>query len=223
MEKNKIIIEDFNRIANTKACVWEHNNHYHKFLIRFVPESCIQALDIGCGRGEFTRLLAKKAQNVVGIDISPDMLKRAREQSRDHENIHYELGDILEKTLGVNTYDCVASIATFHHLPMREILIKLKNSLKPGGALIILDLYKEKTWTDFLLSIIAVPINIIMMTIKTGSPNKSKEELKVWEEHSKHDEYMTIEEIKKACLEVLPGARIRRHFFWRYSLIWNKK
>jgi 2-polyprenyl-3-methyl-5-hydroxy-6-metoxy-1,4-benzoquinol methylase len=221
-EKNAIII-DFNRIANTTACEWEHNNHYHKFLLNFVPKNCIQALDIGCGKGDFTRLLAKRSQNVVGIDLAPEMLKKAKIESMDYGNIKYELGDILEKDLGINNYDCITSIATFHHLTMREILIKLKDCIKPNGVLIILDLYKEKTWSDKLLSIVAVPINIIMMIIKTGKSKKSKEEIKVWEEHAKHDNYMTIEEINNICEELLPGVRIRRHLFWRYSLVWNKK
>lgn len=222
MENKNEIIKDFNNIAGTDVSVWEHNKHYHKFLLRHVPENCIQALDIGCGKGDFTRLLAQRSQKVLGIDLAPFMIKRAKEQSKENINIEYEIGDILEKDLGINTYDCITSIATFHHLPMREILIKLKTSIKPGGALIILDLYTEKNWWDMLLSAIAVPANIIMMIIKTGKPRKSKEEIRVWDEHAKHDKYMTIEEIKNICSKLLPGAKISRHLFWRYSLVWTK-
>lgn len=222
MENKNEIIKDFNNIAGTDACVWEHNNHYHKLLLKHVPVNCIQALDIGCGRGDFTRLLAQRSQNVLGIDLSPVMIKKAKEQSKVNETIKYEIGDILEKDLGINTYDCITSIATFHHLPLREVLIKLKASMKLGGSLIVLDLYREKTWWDILLSAIAVPANIIMMIIKTGKPRKSKEEIRVWDEHAKHDKYMTIEEIKNICIELLPGAKINRHLFWRYSLVWKK-
>lgn len=51
----QIIREDFDRLAQFDADTWNHNNHYHAYLLRFVPARCKDSLDIGCGAGAFTR------------------------------------------------------------------------------------------------------------------------------------------------------------------------
>ena len=46
-------------------------------------------------------------------------------------------------------YDCIASIATFHHLPLEVMLQKAKDALKPGGVLLILDLFQVRMAAGF--------------------------------------------------------------------------
>jgi len=43
-----------------------------------------------------------------------------------------------------------------------------------------------------------------------------------WDAHGRHDTYLTLAEVRRLCAAELPGAIIRRHFFWRYSLVWRK-
>jgi 2-polyprenyl-3-methyl-5-hydroxy-6-metoxy-1,4-benzoquinol methylase len=50
---------------------WDHNAHYHGELLRRLPASIDRALDVGCGAGEFARLLAARARNVDAVDASP--------------------------------------------------------------------------------------------------------------------------------------------------------
>lgn len=222
MDDKDAIIDDFNKIANTKPSNWEHNKHYHNFLLKFIPNECEKAIDIGCGTGEFTRLLAEKSHTVEGIDLSPEMIRVAEEQSRKYNNIKYQVEDVLEWDLGQEKYDCIVSIATFHHLQFKEMLLKIREALKPNGVFMILDLYKEEKLTDYLISIAAIPINIITMLIKTGKVKKSEEEIKAWNEHAKHDRYMTIKDVEKITREIIPNAKLKRHLFWRYSLVWRK-
>lgn len=222
MDDKDAIIDDFNKIANTKPSNWDHNKHYHNFLLKFIPNECEKAIDIGCGTGEFTRLLAEKSYTVEGIDLSPEMVRVAEEQSRKYNNIKYQVEDVLEWDLGQEKYDCIVSIATFHHLQFKEMLLKIREALKPNGVFMILDLYKEEKLMDYLISIAAIPINIITMLIKTGKVKKSEEEIKAWNEHVKHDRYMTINEIQKITREIMPNAKLERHLFWRYSLVWKK-
>ncbi|ARP42725.1 hypothetical protein GTHT12_01174 [Geobacillus thermodenitrificans] len=42
-------------------------------------------------------------------------------------------------------------------------------------------------------------------------------------DHIKHDVYMPLKDIRKIVNSILPNAIIRRHLFWRYSLIWKKE
>ncbi|KUO70564.1 MAG: hypothetical protein APF77_22050 [Clostridia bacterium BRH_c25] len=223
MESKHEITEDFNRIACLGENKWDHNRHYHKYLLRHMSEQCGLSLDIGCGTGEFSRLLARKYEGVQGIDLSPEMIKKAIEISQGYDNISYSLGDILEHPLEENNYDCIVSIATMHHLPLERMLNIADKSLRQGGTFLVLDLYKQQSIVDFIYSAAAIPINLLFMLFKTGHLRKSEEEIKAWDEHGKHDNYLTIKEVKQACRNILPGAKVKRHLFWRYSLVWKKQ
>jgi SAM-dependent methyltransferase len=65
------IRNDFDRLAQFDEDGWTHNNHYHSFLLKHVPASCENALEIGCGTGAFSRLLAERSQHVLGLDLAP--------------------------------------------------------------------------------------------------------------------------------------------------------
>jgi len=218
----EIIKKDFDRIACVKETRWDHNLHYHKYLQKFIPAQMEAALDIGCGTGTFSRLLAKKANCVIGIDLSPEMIKRAESISKGNDNIDYRIENVMEYSFEENKYDCIVSIATMHHLPFQEVLEKIKKALRPGGVLLILDLYKHKSVTDLLLSLAAAPVNLVYTLLKTGRLRKSREEIEAWVEHGKHDKYMTIDELRAIYCKLSPGAILKRHLFWRYSLVWKK-
>lgn len=224
MEQHKIdIIKDFDRISKIEERKWEHNNHYHKYLMKNVPNNREKVLEIGCGKGVFARLMAKDFKKVIAVDFSEGMIEKAKAISKGLNNIEYRLEDITKHDFKNNKYDCIASIATMHHLPFREMLIKAKEGLKDNGVFMVLDLYESKTITDYLISLVAAPVNIIFMLFKNGRLRPSEEERKAWEEHSKNDVYMTFKDIKIICKKVMPEAKVRRHFFWRYSIVWRKE
>ena len=52
-------------------------------------------------------------------------------------------------------FDYIASIATFHHLPMEDMLVKVRNALKVNGTLVILDLFHETKVSKRLLNILS--------------------------------------------------------------------
>jgi SAM-dependent methyltransferase len=216
------IRNDFDRLAAFDNGGWSHNDHYHPYLLRHVPKTCEKSLDIGCGTGTFARLLGQHSRHVLALDLSPEMVRIAQERSVDYPNIEYRVADVLEWLIPIGEFDCIASIATLHHLPLEVMLEKMKSALRPGGVLLILDLYKAKNLSDYLLSAIAFPANILIRLAKTGWPRPLKEERRVWEEHGKHDQYLQLSTVRCICQELLPGAVIKRHFFWRYSIVWKK-
>jgi SAM-dependent methyltransferase len=57
-------------------------------------------------------------------------------------------------------FDCIVSIATLHHLPLELMLEKMKAALKENGVLLVLDLFKAESASDFVLSIPAIPWNL---------------------------------------------------------------
>src|SRR5215213_8348463 len=85
---------DFDRLALLDDGRWNHNSHYHHFLLRHLPARRLTALEIGCGTGSFARALAQHFRHVVAIDLSPEMLQRARTRSQGIDNLEYHQADL---------------------------------------------------------------------------------------------------------------------------------
>ncbi len=121
---------DFDRLALLDEDGWTSNNHYHNFLLRNVPENCVDALEIGCGTGAFSRRLAEVSKHVVALDLSPEMIRVARSRSKQFPNIDFQLVDAMSWDFPAAHFDCISTIATLHHLPQRELLLKAKRSFE---------------------------------------------------------------------------------------------
>lgn len=216
-----LIQADFDRLAALSKDGWDHNSHYHRFLLRHVPAHCSQALELGCGSGAFARLLATRAQYVLALDLSPQMIRIARERSTDYANIDFQRADVRDWEFPAESFDCISSIATLHHLPLEETLAKMKRALRVNGVLLVLDLYQE-SFSDIFTSLAAIPLNLVLRYIKTGHFRDPPEVRAAWAEHGRHDSYLTLSQLRQRCEALLPGAKIRKLLFWRYSLIWKK-
>ena len=218
----RVIQADFDRIADFSKDAWNHNRHYHGFLLRQLPPHCTEALDVGCGTGGFSRLLAERSDHVIALDLSPRMIQIARERSNPYRNIDVRIADATAWDFPSERFDCIASIATLHHLPAREMLLKMKTALKAGGTLVILDLFQDEGLYDTLASALAVPVSAGLKLIRTGRLRETRDVRDAWAEHGRHDSYLTLSQIRHICAAVLPGAQVRRHLLWRYSITWNK-
>ena len=66
---------DFDRLADlSEEERWDHNAHYHAFLLKQLPERFAGALEVGCGTGAFARSLAERCEHVIALDLSPRMV-----------------------------------------------------------------------------------------------------------------------------------------------------
>jgi SAM-dependent methyltransferase len=216
------IQNDFDRIALHDQEGWDHNNHYHHFLLKQLPSQRQTVLDIGCGTGEFSRLLSKRFERVIASDLSPNMIEVAKQRSRQFSNIDFQVADILQWEPGAEQFDAIVSIATLHHLPVESLLPRLKAALKPGGRLIILDLLEHESWRERLSDFVAVPLNWIFQALKNSHIQQSPEAAAAMREHLRTDEYLTLSQARRIYTSSLGKAKVRKHLFWRYSVVWEK-
>jgi len=214
--------KDFDRIALVSEDGATHNDHYHNFLLRHLPSNCHDVLEIGCGTGAFARRLAERSEHVLALDLSPEMIRLARERSAQFPNIEFQLADVRELPFPIASFDCIASIATLHHLPFPEILLKMKAALKPGGALLVLDLFEPAGLTDSLVNLLALPVSATLRLINYGRLLPRREERDAWTAHARQDIYPTMSQVHALCDRILPGAKIKKHLLWRYSIVWRK-
>jgi len=214
------IAGSFDRIARLPSQGrWNHNNNYHAYLLRQLPAAVRMALDVGCGAGELTGLLAKRVGYVIGLDLSPAMIAEAAKQN-PASNITYMRADFDEFTS--RDLGAVCSIAAFHHLDLEKTLPRVARLLAPGGVLLLLDLYKRKGIADRLLDVLAVPANLVLMLVRNGRLGQTAAEREVWRDHGRLDQLMTFSELRSLYERHLPGATLRRHLFWRYSAVYRK-
>jgi hypothetical protein len=108
-------------------------------------------------------------------------------------------------------------------MPFGPAISRLREALAPGGVLAIIGCYREATPADYARDLGAVPLNmaanaIIRATARWygSSPARQVGTAPVM------DAQMTLPEIKREALGLLPGAVIRRRLYWRYSLIYHR-
>jgi len=122
-----------------------------------------RVLDLGCGSGWATRLLARLVSDgpegfgqVVGLDVSDEMIRQARAASKDFENILYVWGSAQQIPWEENFFDKVLSVESFYYYPDQDrALAELFRVLAPRGRMFILiNLYKDNPyslqWVDKL-------------------------------------------------------------------------
>ena len=213
---------DFDRLALIDEEGWTSNNHYHSFLLKHVPQNCENALEIGCGTGAFARQLAERCKHVTALDLSREMIRVARSRSTRVDNLEYQLADAMSWSCPGSHFDFVCSIATLHHLDQRELLVKIRHSLKPSGVFVLLDLVQSNSLIELALDVVALGVSPSLRLIHNGRLQPPAEVRKAWEQHGQHDHYLTGSQVRALAEDVLPGATVRRHLFWRYSLVYKK-
>ena len=175
-----IIRADFDRLARHDTDAWSHNGHYHGFLLHQLPVPCEAALEIGCGTGGLARQLAARAGNVLALDLSPAMIQIAQARSAGCANIDYRVADVLSWDWPAEHFDGIVSVATLHHLPLAEILSRMRDALKPGGVLAVLDLFSSAGPRDRLLDVMALPVSAALSLLKNGRLAESPEVRAAW-------------------------------------------
>jgi ubiquinone/menaquinone biosynthesis C-methylase UbiE len=109
-------------------------------LRALLPRPPSRVLDVGCGTGVMSMLVAELGHNVVGIDLSEGMLAKAREKSPKRGTARFKLGDALAPGGRRGSFDAVIN----RHVlwTMTDPARALKNwrgMLRPGGRLVVID------------------------------------------------------------------------------------
>ncbi len=97
----------------------------------------LAGLDIGCGEGHNTRLLARRGARVTAVDIAENFIKHARE-SEDKEplGIDYRVASAVELPFPDGTFDFATGFMSFMDIPETDrVVAEAYRILKPGGFL----------------------------------------------------------------------------------------
>lgn len=94
-------------------------------------------LEVGCGTGTFTRLLAAGAERVRALDIDPDFVAQARATLEAAPHVEVECGDVTQARLP-QEFDTVVLLDVLEHIDDDVgLLRKLHAALVPGGRIVV--------------------------------------------------------------------------------------
>jgi ubiquinone/menaquinone biosynthesis C-methylase UbiE len=172
MTPDEILREEFNRWAEAGRGEEMENHH------RYITEQTVRrmglrpgerVLDLGCGTGWATRLLARLVADgpagfgqVIGLDVSDEMIRRAREQSQEFDNAMYVWGPADKIPWEENYFDKMLSVESFYYYPDQErALAELFRVMSPHGKLFILiNLYKDNHYSLRWVDELEVPVQV---------------------------------------------------------------
>jgi len=125
-----------------------------------------RVLDLGCGAGWASRLMAKEVANgnqpgqVVGIDVADEMIRRARAGSVDFDNVMFVVGSAQQIPWEENFFDKVLSVESFYYCPDQErALAELFRVMAPRGYLyILINLYRDNHYSLRWVEELKVPV-----------------------------------------------------------------
>jgi ubiquinone/menaquinone biosynthesis C-methylase UbiE len=128
-----------------------------------------RVLDLGCGSGWATRMLARLVADgpegfgqVVGLDVSDEMVRQARAASKDFENIMYVWGSADKIPWEENFFDKLLSVESFYYYPDQDrALAEIFRVMAPRGRIFILiNLYRDNQYSLQWVDKLKVPVHV---------------------------------------------------------------
>ena len=179
------------------ADYWNHNTAFHPAIVRDAGRRGGRALDVGCGEGLLSARLAGVCREVIGIDSDERALARAQRRLERTPNARVLAHDIMDPDLPgrLGAFETVTCVAVLHHLPLEEGLAANKNP-----------------WDWIVSGLSVLPIRVI------GAWHHEARDIGVVTTRARE----SLGEIRAAASRILPGARLRRRFYYRYSLVWDR-
>ena len=154
--------QQHDRLAGVYDRRWKH---YIAQTLTFLKNwACIPpqatVLDIGCGTGEFERLVLGEnpEQRIVGLDLSSKMLEIARQKCQCYPNVTFCAASAAALPFPDCSFDMIVSASALHYFDQPEVSLReMRRVLKPGGSVVIMDWCKDYFLCglfDFVLKLI---------------------------------------------------------------------
>jgi SAM-dependent methyltransferase len=142
-----VTIDQFTRQAGPFAAL--HTADSDADILRLIRQAArvgpgARVLDVACGPGLVALHLAEAAGHVTGLDLTPAMLEKAREQQgrRGLANLSWDLGRADDLPYPDASFDAVVTRFSFHHLgDPAKALAEMVRVCRPGGRVVVCDVF----------------------------------------------------------------------------------
>ena len=116
--------------------IWYEHWHRYHFALPIVAGRDV--LDIACGEGYGSALLARRAARVTGADIAPTAIAHARARYASRSNLYFREADCAALPFADASFDVVVSFETLEHIEAQEAFLdEVRRVLRPGGIVVL--------------------------------------------------------------------------------------
>ena len=153
----------------------------------FVELSGREMLEIGCGNGRLSSLLANKVKSLTAIDPDKGMINLA---CREISGVDFRVGSGEKLEFNDSSYDIALFSYSLHHQDCVKALDEAKRVLRDNGSILIIEPSTEGEYTQFVSIFQEDEINRLRTTlayIKSGNFDISREEVYFLDYHFKDD------------------------------------
>jgi len=201
---------------------WNHNDHFHGWILRRLPRRRRRALDVGCGTGTLVARLRRAGATVVGLDADAAMAEVSAARFAGDPGVSVRHGR-FEDVPADGSFDVVTMVASLHHMDLEPALRHAAGVLAPGGRLLVVGLARIGAPRDLAVDLVSSFANPVVGMVKHAQPVTDVSGIP-------HDDgppvpvrsaQETYGEVRDTARRVLPGARFRQRLFFRYTLEWT--
>ena len=151
---------------------WNHNEHFHGWILRNLPARRRAAVDVGCGTGVLAGKLAGHFACVTGIDADAGMAAAASARLDDDPGVIIRRCGFEESGTAAcdGEADLIAMVAVLHRLDLHDTLARIPGLLAPGGRLLVVGLARVNSLPDLAVGLVSAAANPVMGLIKHPRP-----------------------------------------------------
>lgn len=204
--------DSFSELFDRFTGIWDGiGTDFDDWVLAALPARASSAVDLGCGAGRHSVLLAGRADRVLAVDVAGGMLALARER-RARPGIDYQQRGVLDVAPAEGPFDVVLSVHTLHHVGDPGLVLPHVRSLvAPGGTVVAADIVDPGGWAtrDFHLDRAFTDARLVHQL--TGDPDAAADVLRLllhprWLEVTATDTPLDRAAFHRRYAEVFPGA-----------------
>lgn len=112
--------------------------HYNCWIVsQVLPHLGQDVLEVGCGTGNLTELLAQTGANLTGVDVNARFVEQAKTRLQFYPHVNLMVADATQ-LVWTRSFDTIILLDVLEHIEQDQQLLRhLKQGLKPGGRLIV--------------------------------------------------------------------------------------
>ncbi len=123
-------------VPGTAGEIWYEHWHRYHFVAPLAAGR--EVLDVACGEGYGSALLARSAMRVVGADLAPEAIAHARSRYAGRANLEFREADCTRLPFADASFDMVVSFETIEHIPGQEAFLdEVRRVLRPDGCAVL--------------------------------------------------------------------------------------
>jgi ubiquinone/menaquinone biosynthesis C-methylase UbiE len=162
-ERLRLEFNEWARAGRGEGMEKGHRPVGEQAIERMTVDADSRVLDLGCGSGWASRLLAARAKSVVGVDISDEMIELAWASSRNFGNVEFKVASAEQLPFADQQFShCFSMESLYYYEDIPQALREVHRVLESGGQFVcVVDLFRENEPSGQWIEKLKVPVQFL--------------------------------------------------------------